>query len=222
MFHARYIAQTITIVAVFCIATVVFAQTPTPHPNALDNGFYDFTELTSPDIELSLGGWSVGSDYLRGSGAYQMEFYVTDNTDFVVMGATADHSSDTARFDICVVAVSRCWNMRFDHSEQKFIELYEINSLITITRDNNNMLFHFMELHAVQSAISGTQDITTESTPAYIVASAVSGTNGDVDTEFHYVVTAGDVAISTVLIILFFSLCAFIIIMMVFRSDVRK
>lgn len=209
------IVRNLLFVLIFTVGAVCHAQTPTPHPNALQNGYYEFKDLASPQIELPEGSWTVGSDYLRGSGAYEMEFYVTDETDFLIIGATAEHSSDTARFNLCVVALSRCLEIRLEYTEQEYIELYEINSLITIIRTNNNTRFHFMELHSVANtgSVSGTEAVAT---PDYVVPITVSGTSG----EFHYVITAGDVSIINALIFLFLSLWAIILIMLVFKPHV--
>lgn len=210
----------------FCIASTVFAQTATPHPNALPVGIYQFEDLSSPEIELSGPGWSLGStnpiDYLQNTNASdEMVFYVTDLSAYLLI----NNSSNVANSDfrVCVDAVCEDFVSEDDGWYTQGVNLSGTNSQITIINlDGVRNRFDYMIVGAtgaVASTVSGTYPTATPN-PAYIYGT-ISGVSGTVTTRFDMTITAGEVAISSALLFLFFSAVVFVICLMVF-SHVRK
>lgn len=207
------------------VGAVCYAQTPTPHPHALDIGVYDPVTLSSPEIEL-VGTWAIESssviEYLqsRSAGA-TLTFYVTDNADYIMWQSNTN--TTTSDYTVCIDGID-CES--FSHHDSQWLmsgmSLNNTNSEIKFTADNNDRNRYDLLIigGSKSSSVSGTTP-EPQPTPAYIIAGTVSGTDGDIDTEFHYLMTAGDVSIINALIFLFLSFWAVILILLVFKPHVR-
>lgn len=213
----------ISIFALLAIGTGVYAQTPVPtaHPAALGVGLYQFEDLSSPEVELTGAGWLVQSNIATGLRNSQngntMTFHVDEHADYMLI--YREKRPATSTWQICVDAV--CTNVNdFGYSTASIepvpIQLYETNSQIVITKTNGGIsIYDYMTI--VQSEVipsEGTGTGTAESTPEpYAVYGSVEGESGTVETRFDYLVTAGDVAIVSLLLVFFFSVVAAFLIM---------
>lgn len=222
-----------TLVSVLIFSAVggwAHAQTPTPHPNLLTVGLYQFEDLSSPEIELTGTDWSIrDTGYDTGLGDDDIDdtltFWTGTDSDYLLLGVYSPNSGDS-EFDICVDAT--CQSIAHDIMDGDLIipiDLFSTNSEVVITKTQSNSkesVFDFVALvldpNSIQ-AISGTTPgvSPTATPPPYYIFGTVTGVSGTVATRFDMVVTAGDVAITNSLLFLFFSLWAIICIVVFVR-----
>jgi len=225
-----YIVKSPIVLAVFIIASTVFAQTPTPHPNALTPDLYQFEDLTAPEISLA-GNWSITSDvwgdYLTtNSGGDTLDFYVT-NASYVSIYSVGFNSG--AYFQLCIDGTDcQEWRTTSPGVEAQIMHSFNVQGNAHINIENaraNRSIGLDMLIIGSQyvdiSSISGTGGTSPTPTPnpAYIYGT-ISGVSGTVTTRFDVTVTAGEVAISSALLFLFFSMWSVAIIALVLKRYV--
>jgi len=184
-------------------------------------GVYQFEDLTSPDIELegswvitnSISGTTFPVDFLSSiSGTSNLQFNVIDASYLIIYQGVWDH--DLEDFTIQVDETSYDISNDYPSASIQSIPIpVSISSTVTITRANDSQIYlDYLTIHPV---------IIPEETPEpYYIYSAVSDTDGNpVDTRFDMIVTAGDVAIASALLFLFFSLWAFIFFLVIPKRD---
>jgi len=201
----------------------VHAQTPTPHPNALNIGMYQFEDLSSPEIELTGTDWTIqsyrGSTVLGNSTDTEtLTFWVTELADYLTIYRVTTNVELTAgEWSVCVDAICQSTE---DYSgegiEAYAVDLFETNSQVVITKeDDEATLFDFMTIALAPSSLT-----SSEETPEpYYIFESVSGTDGNIETRFDMIVTVGDVAVSSALLFLFFSLWAFILLVIIPKRE---
>jgi len=214
--------MTLSVVAMFCIATAVYAQTPTPHPNALTIGAYDFEDLSAPQINLT-GSFSIVSfsyvDSLFASNTNdEINFYVRD-VDYLILQSFGGSSGVDYR--VCVEYVCDDFVHYSFEFFQHIIQVPDRNAFVQIIKlDDGDSYFDYMIMDGVQTSVSSSiVSATATPNPAYIYGT-ISGVSGTVQTRFDMVVTAGDVAISSALLFLLFSLFSILIIAVVYKHHV--
>lgn len=148
------------------------------------HGAYQFEDLTAPQANIS-GTWFITDDTLASSvsGSY-IEFDV-DNTVNQMLITTIQNASGTYGFyRVCSI---NCENASRSTA-------VNVSGTVTITK-SDNITSQFDYLQLIPAVMTPTPNPS-------IVMSDISGTN----TEFHMIVTAGDVAISSALLFLLFTL----------------
>ena len=183
MVNTRYIVY---VLAVLCTAFTAFSQDVQP-------GVYQFETVTAPQVNIS-GTWFVSGDVLLSSvsGSY-VEFAVSDNVQYVEIELQQNTSGTYGNYNICASACT-------GSSRQSLA--VNVSGTVTIAKtDNEESRFDYFK--AVQSVPT---PVPTPTPNPAITYSSISGISGTYGTEFHMTVTAGDVAISSALIFLLFSL----------------
>lgn len=217
----------------------VHAQTPTPHPNALLPGMYQFEDLSSPDIELTGSDWSIcplnaivsatsPQGLCNDDIGETITFYVQD-TNFLEFQSNFFTGNSYPGFEICIESNCASYDLRWYETMAHFALDVGGNAEIVIatTRNANPLFLDYMVLHPFPidlSSISGTGGSSPTPTPEpYYIYGSISGSNGDVDTRFDMIVTVGDVAIASALLFLMFSAWAFFFLVVIpRRNDVGK
>lgn len=212
------------------VGGMVNAQTPTPtstpHPNALDVGMYQFEDLTSPQIELT-GTWSIKvsdtTEFLSSSeNGATLSFHVDSLADYLIIEREV-RSTSVGTWSICIdslpcEAVTDSGNTMSIYPVA--IELPDTNSHVVITKTNAmETAFDFM---TIQFGLTNFDSLLPEETPDPNYSySSVSGTEGEIETRFDMIVTAGDVAVSSALLFLVFSFWAIVIVYFVVHKHVQ-
>lgn len=220
-----------TICAFWCFAGLAHAQTPTPHPNALTPGYYNFEDLSSPEIELTGAGWSVSTfrnvtGLNNASSGDTLTFWVLANAHYLtIYRRTFDNNTNDGEWTICVNTTG-CTDVIDYHGvglDPVLIPLSGTNSEIVITHTNTrDTLFDAMTIaldpaSIVTGVVSGTSPSPTATPDPAIIYGTVTGVSGTVTTRFDMRVTAGDVSNVSALLFLGFSLWA-IVLLVLFMS----
>jgi len=199
-----------------CMPYGVYAQSP-----ALQDGIYQFEDLTSPEIELE-GTWGITSavdsinfplDFLSSiSGTSNLQFSVVDSAYITIYQGVWDHDLDD--YTIQVDATTYSISNDYPYPSIQTIPIpVSISSTVTITRDGDSQIYlDYLTIHSAP--------IPEATAEPYYIYNSVSDTDGNaVDTRFDMIVTAGDVAVSSALLFLFFSLWAFIFLVIIPKRD---
>lgn len=226
------------VILIILVAIPVHAQTPTPHPNALPPTFYNFRDLSSPEIELT-GTWVIAGGCLRGVNiGASITFHVTNASDFAHIVALAINTTGPRAYFNMYIDDALIYGddtfKDFNGLHTYYLDLPSSNSeiRIQITTTNGDYL-HLCHLElfpdyqgildAISSSssgsVSGTVSSATPTPIPYAVYDTISGVSGTVSTRFDYLVTVGDVAVSSALLFLMFSLWAGLLIVVVVRHD---
>lgn len=224
-------------ISVICVSLLsmsfgVHAQTPTPHPNALQPGMYQFEDLSAPQIALTGVDWTI----CRPGGGLSPEglcnddpgetltFYV-EGVDYLTFQAYF-YSSATGQFSLCVEGVCTSHNHRIGSTGFLGQFAFDVGGnaeIVYATENNASNFLDYIQLYPLPidlSSISGTGGSSPTPTPEpYYIYGSISGTSGDVDTRFDMIITVGDVAVSSALLFLLFSLWAFIFLVVIPRRD---
>jgi hypothetical protein len=220
-------------ISVICVSLLlplgVHAQTPTPHPDALSQGLYQFESLTAPQINLTGSDWTVCASFSIGAlcnddPANTLTFFVED-VDYFVIKTYFSIVASAPSFQVCIESVCGSYSNRNESGWNEWAFNVGGNAQIVLTTLTNAdiLLLDYMTLHPMPvdlSAISGTTGSSPTPTPEpYIVYGSVSGTSGDVETRFDMAITVGDIAVSSALLFLLFSLWAFIFLVIIPRKN---
>jgi hypothetical protein len=219
----------------FCMTSFVYAQTPTPHPHALDNGFYFYEDLSVDQLELS-AGWNTTSCIYGYCGAWTTSgntantvyarVYYTESSDYAEITSVGDSGDST--YGICTAY--GCSPSSGDHLIRsllitRFIPLQDNGYIDFYSRDGRDKLVHSVELKTyepIAGVISGTNPLATSTPNPSIIYGTITGVSGTVATEYHNIITAGDVAVSTSFLFLIFTIVLFAVVVVVFGSHVRE
>lgn len=230
-------------ISVICVVLLmssgVHAQTPTPHPNALQPGIYQFEDLSSPEIELTGIDWTIcpanpvvsatSPDGLCNDDPSETLTFFVEDTDYLEFQTQFFSGNSYPGFEICIESNCDTYDLRWYETFAMFAFAIGGNAeiVITTTRNANPLFLDYLVLHPFPvdlSAISGTGGSSPTPTPEpYYIYGSISGSNGDVDTRFDMIVTVGDVAIASALLFLMFSAWAFFFLVVIpRRNDVGK
>jgi len=185
-------------------------------PIALEAGVYQFDELTAPDIDLT-GDWVITSnvdgtdypvDFLSSiTGTSSLQFNVVDSSYITIYQAVWDHDLDD--YTIQVDDTSYDISNDYPSSSIETISIpVSVSSSVTISRVGTAQIH--LDYLTIQSAPQ-----PTPTAEPYIIYDTISGVSGTTATRFDMSATAGDVAISSALIFLFFSLWSIFLILLI-------
>lgn len=220
-----------TVLLSFLFVQGVYAQTPTPHPNALSQGVYELEDLTAPEITLTGSDWTIcgmasGSTILglcNDDPDNTLEFFV-EGIDYIVFQMRTASDSTLPAFDICLEGVCESYAFRSSTGLASFpLDVNGNSNVLFTTVGNGYHVLDFMTLHPLPidlSAISGTGGAVPTPTPEpYYIYGTISGVSGTVATRFDMTMTVGEVAVSSALLFLLFSLWAFILLVIIPRPN---
>lgn len=182
----------------------------------LEPGYYEFESAMGLTYTGSWTEVNNGTNYqmIANTSSSIVEFEVDGDYMIIyrVMGTNLGQA-EVCIDSVCSYLESKLATGNYQYTPAGYVLSGDDPHTVSIQRVNNSanngvVLDSFMIWQTV--SISGS---SPESTPEpYYTYSTVSGTSGDIDTRFDMVVTAGDVAISSALLFLFFSIWVFILI----------